>query len=342
MKYFTHDTNSRENRKLWKVIKTHGMTGYGIWWALLEELYQAEDNGFCINADDLWLERFADDLRLSDYRTLVRVFDTFAEVGLIDKQLWQEHTLFVSAVIERGDRYVQRKAATKERVAKHRAELKKARDEMKRVGNALQVQSNALDPKYAEAEAEAEAYLKNKNEDQRSQEANSIGRGVQPELPLEIFDSGESSRPLDESLNSSPGQPAKVKNRGRAKSSAAAPISFEKFQQVWNDHKPASFAGLAVVNDRRQKVIRELVADCGGEQEALDVLLNALSFAAGDAWYQTKKMDFENFASNGKIVRLHERYISQAGTGGGGVKSEADLRLMATFQRFATYMNIEE
>lgn len=120
MKYFKHDLDAHQNRKLWRLIKTHGMSGYGIWWLLLEALYASENDGFKIVADDFWLERFADLARLSDQRVLIRVFDTLAEVGLIDSQLWQEHVVYVPSVIERGDAYVQQKANNRERQRRYK------------------------------------------------------------------------------------------------------------------------------------------------------------------------------------------------------------------------------
>lgn len=93
MKYFKHDLKARQNRKLWKLIKTHGMTGYGIWWALTEALYLAEEQGFQINADEFWLEYFADELRLSDDTALVQVINTLAQVGLIDLLMWEKQRI---------------------------------------------------------------------------------------------------------------------------------------------------------------------------------------------------------------------------------------------------------
>lgn len=128
MRYFTHDTSARDNRKLWKLVKTHGVTGYGIWWALLEEIYKAELNGFQIEANDLWLEHFADELRLADSRVLIRVFDTFSELQLIDPQMWHEHVIYCPAAIERGDAYVHKKAQNAERKRKERERYRAAMD----------------------------------------------------------------------------------------------------------------------------------------------------------------------------------------------------------------------
>jgi hypothetical protein len=131
MKFFSHDTNVRSNRKIRKVLRTHGVTGYAIWWALLEELCLADNNGFQLAADDLWLEGLAESLCLSDHRTLIRVLDTFAEVGLISPQLWAEHTIYVEAIAERGDADVKKKAKHAEAQARHSAKGKTTKAENK-------------------------------------------------------------------------------------------------------------------------------------------------------------------------------------------------------------------
>ena len=44
MNYFQHDYRSRLDKKLLKVRRKHGMTGFGVYWALVEMLH--EGNGF--------------------------------------------------------------------------------------------------------------------------------------------------------------------------------------------------------------------------------------------------------------------------------------------------------
>ena len=121
MRYFNHDTNAHENRKLRKIVRTHGAQGLGIYWTLLELLYRQDEEGFQINADSLWLEDMAEKLHISDPRTLIRVFDTFAEVDLICKQLWADHVLYSDAIAERGDQYVTKKIYERERKREQRA-----------------------------------------------------------------------------------------------------------------------------------------------------------------------------------------------------------------------------
>ena len=42
--YFSHDYNARTDEKIKKLIKKHGMTGYGIYWSIVEDLYNNENS----------------------------------------------------------------------------------------------------------------------------------------------------------------------------------------------------------------------------------------------------------------------------------------------------------
>lgn len=97
MKWFHHDTDMHQNRKIRKLIRVHGATGYAFWCLLLEKLYATEGD-FQVKADELWFEDFAEDLKLGDYRTPIRILDTLAELKLINSQLWADHIICVPEV----------------------------------------------------------------------------------------------------------------------------------------------------------------------------------------------------------------------------------------------------
>ena len=115
MKYFKHDLSAFEDEKVWELVETHGMQGYGIWWWLLEQLYAAEENAFLIEAKEVWFKKASKRMNLSDWRTLVRVLDTLSEVKLIDSQLWAEHHIYCPGIIKRADSYISQKLAARER-----------------------------------------------------------------------------------------------------------------------------------------------------------------------------------------------------------------------------------
>lgn len=58
--YFSHDYNTRQDVKIKKLIQKHGMCGYGIFWAIIEDLYNNA------NALPLDYETIAFDLRSSE------------------------------------------------------------------------------------------------------------------------------------------------------------------------------------------------------------------------------------------------------------------------------------
>ena len=71
--YFTHDYNSRSDEKIKLLIRKHGMTGYGIFWAIIEDLYNNT------NALRLDYEGIAFDLRtdVEVVKSIINDFDLF-------------------------------------------------------------------------------------------------------------------------------------------------------------------------------------------------------------------------------------------------------------------------
>jgi hypothetical protein len=71
--WFTHDYNARSDEKIKKLIKKHGLVGYGIWWAIIEDLYN--------NSNELTLdyESIAYDLRTDSkiIKSIINDFDLF-------------------------------------------------------------------------------------------------------------------------------------------------------------------------------------------------------------------------------------------------------------------------
>ena len=211
MRYFQHDTDSRTNRKLRKVIRTHGPTGFAIWWAVLEELYSADNEGFQLYADELWLEGLAESLCISDYRTLIRVLDTFSEIGLIEPQLWEEHHIYVQAIKERGDRYIEKKLLNAKRQARFREKRKQEKDEQKHVSNALR---NGKSNDVTLSEAEAYAYT-DPNTDPYS-ELDILSNPTEPELVQSELAVSESPESLfDEFWSGYPKKQGKKKCRDK-------------------------------------------------------------------------------------------------------------------------------
>jgi hypothetical protein len=77
--YFTHDYDARKDPKMKKLLAKHGMIGYGIYWAIVEDLYHNA------NALHLDCDSIAYDLHVSceDVKSVIFGFDLFKIEGEI-------------------------------------------------------------------------------------------------------------------------------------------------------------------------------------------------------------------------------------------------------------------
>jgi hypothetical protein len=75
--YFTHDYNSRTDEKIKLLIRRHGMTGYGIFWSIIEDLY---NNANALRTD---YEGIAFDLHSNELivKSIINDFELFSING---------------------------------------------------------------------------------------------------------------------------------------------------------------------------------------------------------------------------------------------------------------------
>lgn len=75
--YFSHDYNSRNDHKVKKLISKHGYLGYGLFWAIIEDLY---NNANALQTD---CETIAFDLRTTKeiIKSILNDFDLFVFEG---------------------------------------------------------------------------------------------------------------------------------------------------------------------------------------------------------------------------------------------------------------------
>lgn len=97
--YFSHDYAARSDDKIKALIRRHGMAGYGVYWAIVEDLYQ---NGNRMRAD---IEGIAYDLRvecdivrgvLHDFDLFVHEADKFGSAS-IGRRLEQREAKSINA-----------------------------------------------------------------------------------------------------------------------------------------------------------------------------------------------------------------------------------------------------
>lgn len=84
--FFSHDYNARGDRKLVKLIMKHGMTGIGIYWCIVEMLY--EEGGYL----PLEYERITFELRTKEnvIQSVINDFDLFEKDS---EKFWSESVL---------------------------------------------------------------------------------------------------------------------------------------------------------------------------------------------------------------------------------------------------------
>lgn len=69
--YFSHDYNARSDEKIVKLLSLHGMAGYGVFWAIVENLYNNE------NRLELDYEKIAFQLHIDDKKIIESVINDF-------------------------------------------------------------------------------------------------------------------------------------------------------------------------------------------------------------------------------------------------------------------------
>ncbi len=120
--YFPHDYNARTDPKIKKLIRKHGFTGYGIYWAIVEDLY---DNANALPTD---YETIAYDFR-TDENTIKSIISDFK--------------LFVVEGEEFGSLSIQKRLKERdEKSSKARESARKRWDKLKEDANALPTQSD--------------------------------------------------------------------------------------------------------------------------------------------------------------------------------------------------------
>jgi hypothetical protein len=124
--YFSHDYNTRTDSKIKRLLVVHGYTGYGIFWAIIEDLY---NNANALPTD---YESIAYDLR-TDKATIESIVNDFQLFVVADGN-------FMSLSIER------RLGKRNEKSAKARESALSRWGNVGKEANALKNDANALRP----------------------------------------------------------------------------------------------------------------------------------------------------------------------------------------------------
>ncbi len=75
--YFSHDYNARNDEKIKFLIRKHGMLGYGVFWSIVEELYN-NANALRTHYDSIAYDLRTDEILI---KSIVEDFDLFVIDG---------------------------------------------------------------------------------------------------------------------------------------------------------------------------------------------------------------------------------------------------------------------
>jgi len=171
--YFSHDYNTREDEKIKDLIFQCGMVGYGIYWAIVEMLYQ--------NANALRTNypRIAHDLHQSHDTTIKSVIEDF---GLFEFS--EDGNYFFSNSIKR-------------RLEKRDEKSRKARESANSRWNKSETDANALRSK-SKRNAIKESKVKEIKVNNILLEKESKEENLIKEFPEELFTESEPDNPTEE------------------------------------------------------------------------------------------------------------------------------------------------
>ncbi|MEI7727117.1 MAG: Lin1244/Lin1753 domain-containing protein [Bacteroidota bacterium] len=164
--YFSHDYNTRSDSKIKKLIRIHGMIGYGIWWAIVEDLY---NNSNILERD---YESIAYDLRVKVeiIKKIVEDFDLF----ILNEKY------FSSASIDRRLNFRNKKSASASESASKRWD--KNANALNDDANALNNDANAM---RTECEGNAHAREKERKKESKVNKINS-NANASPEWAIDF------------------------------------------------------------------------------------------------------------------------------------------------------------
>ncbi len=333
MKFFTHEINSRTDDRLFELLDIHGLAGYGFFWVILEELYGSEDTGFQIEATNIWMKRLARSLNLTDDRTIIRYFDTLADLGLIDKQLWHEKIIYSQGVMQRADAYMEKKAKEAEKKRTQRTQANKPNEACpqgvpreslgtKEMSLGTKPMSQNVPPSYADPDPNSQANPKTeentRSEDIYTPPVENFPEPCQPTKEILIADMAEEK---ETPIPPTPLASLPPENVGLAIATTEKPKKPRKqeydlnvFLQVWNQDAPSNWVRHSRIDDATSRKLIKFVDEFG--DQSLEIFQKGLWFAQTDTHWSRKpttKLKMTNVLSRDTklIFQFYESYEDQ-------------------------------
>lgn len=182
--FFLHDADASSDRKIQLLERKHGITGYGVFFKLLESLCREDGMRLDLNDTDT-AELLADLYGLRDVHHLTTIIQYCADIKLFDKQLWESERIVFSYGLHQ--RYVSRLkerelAAERKRKSRESQSLRKRINEVEANKNP---ESNSNSNSKPDPNTERERETKHHNETIRDNPVTtSLSRVTTPEWVL--------------------------------------------------------------------------------------------------------------------------------------------------------------
>lgn len=323
MRFFTHEINSRNDDRVFELIDIHGLGGYGFFWVILEELYGSEETGFQIEATNIWMKRLARSLNLTDDRTIIRYFDTLADLGLIDKQLWHERIIYSQGVMDRADAYMEKKAKEAEKKRNQRVQAKSSepcpppvpRVSLGTMPMSQNVPLSYTDP-YADPHPHSQANPKTEEKNTRSENIYNAPPENFPDLDLPanqvlidcMADQRETPIPPPPFSPSPESFSLAIAAKPKATSLDAKRNKYQVFLDVWLQEKPSDWVDHKTLSKTALSKLETFVKTHGNE--SMMIFQKSLWYAKNDSYHKKvlKGWTLEQYLSNEKPYQYYEKY----------------------------------
>lgn len=105
--WFKLDLDVFRDQKVQDLVERHGAEGAGAWLAAMVEMYQAINDGVTFVPAERLVKSVAFDLQISR-RKARKLVGSLADVGLIDREMWDEGKAANERVAERYEAYRRR------------------------------------------------------------------------------------------------------------------------------------------------------------------------------------------------------------------------------------------
>jgi hypothetical protein len=135
-------------------------------------------------------------------------------------------------------------------------------------------------------------------------EFEQVEKSEHPEpIDGELIDPSEESE-QNRSVNSE-SQIVEIKSSGAATKFSGTSGAF---LAAYNEDKPPLWANVLKSNPAREKAIKALLREYGGESHALQALRDALAFCRQDSWWGTKDLGLDNLLRQGRVTQFAEKW----------------------------------